>query len=163
MIDPEPILKARLRWVKHYEQSQNAALTCRRCGISKATLLKWRRRYQLHGEPAPRRAGDALTESPPSQTARAQSHHRARDPRLGHAPEAPSWAQGTPARVVASLWSAFFDSHDLEDIALPRRLSAQTFSASPRIQTLHASRPRGSGANRYLQSGKASLSIHRHR
>ena len=50
MIDPEPILKARLRWVKHYEQSQNAALTCRRCGISKATLLKWRRRYQLHGE-----------------------------------------------------------------------------------------------------------------
>ena len=51
MIDPEPILKARLRWVKHYEQSQNAALTCRRCGISKATLLKWRRRYQLHGEP----------------------------------------------------------------------------------------------------------------
>lgn len=50
MIDPEPVLKARLRWVKHYEQSQNAALTCRRCGISKATLLKWRRRYQLHGK-----------------------------------------------------------------------------------------------------------------
>ena len=50
MIDPEPILKARLRWVKHYEQSQNAALSCRRCGISKATLLKWRRRYQVQGE-----------------------------------------------------------------------------------------------------------------
>ena len=50
MIDPEPILKARLRWVKHYEHSQNAALSCRRCGISKATLLKWWRRYQLQGE-----------------------------------------------------------------------------------------------------------------
>jgi transposase len=50
MIDPEPILKARLRWVKHYEQSQNAALSCRRCGISKATLLKWWRRYQDQGE-----------------------------------------------------------------------------------------------------------------
>ena len=50
MIDPEPILKARLRWVKHYEQSQNAALSCRRCGISKATLLKWWRRYQSQGE-----------------------------------------------------------------------------------------------------------------
>ena len=50
MIAPEPILKARLRWVKHYEQSQNAALSCRRCGISKATLLKWWRRYQVQGE-----------------------------------------------------------------------------------------------------------------
>jgi len=50
MNDPEPVLKARLRWVKHYEQSQNAALSCRRCGISKATLLKWWRRYQLQGE-----------------------------------------------------------------------------------------------------------------
>ena len=50
MIDPEPILKARLCWVKHYEQSQNAALSCRRCGISRATLLKWWRRYQLQGE-----------------------------------------------------------------------------------------------------------------
>jgi len=50
MIDSEPILKARLRWVKHYEQSQNAALTCRRCGICKATLVKWWRRYQSAGE-----------------------------------------------------------------------------------------------------------------
>ena len=50
MNDPEPVLKARLRWVKHYEQSQNAALSCRRCGISKATLLKWWRRYQSQGE-----------------------------------------------------------------------------------------------------------------
>ncbi len=50
MIDPEPVLKARLRWVKHYQQSQNAALSCRRCGISKGTLLKWWRRYQNEGE-----------------------------------------------------------------------------------------------------------------
>ncbi len=50
MIDSESVLKARLRWVKHYEVSQNAALSCRRCGISKATLLKWWRRYQIQGE-----------------------------------------------------------------------------------------------------------------
>lgn len=50
MIDPEPILKARLRWVHLYEQTQNASLTCRRCGISKATLSKWWQRYQEQGE-----------------------------------------------------------------------------------------------------------------
>ena len=50
MIDPEHVLKARLRWVQMRERPQNAALTCRRCGISKATLLKWWRRYQDQGE-----------------------------------------------------------------------------------------------------------------
>lgn len=50
MIDSETVLKSRLRWVKHYQESQNAALTCRRCGISKVTLLKWWRRYQSQGE-----------------------------------------------------------------------------------------------------------------
>jgi transposase InsO family protein len=50
MIDPEPILRARLRWVKMYEHTQHAALTCRRCGISKATLRKWWLRYCEQGE-----------------------------------------------------------------------------------------------------------------
>lgn len=50
MIDPEHVLKARLGWVQMRERTQNAALTCRRCGISKATLLKWWRRYQDQGE-----------------------------------------------------------------------------------------------------------------
>jgi len=50
MIDPEHVLKARLRWVQFYEATQNAALTCRRCGISKKTLGKWWRRYQEQGE-----------------------------------------------------------------------------------------------------------------
>jgi transposase InsO family protein len=50
MIDPEHVLKARLGWVKHYETTHNAALTYRRCGICKATLLKWWRRYQDQGE-----------------------------------------------------------------------------------------------------------------
>ena len=44
MIDPEHVLKARLRWVRHDEHSQNAALACRRWGICQATLLKWWRR-----------------------------------------------------------------------------------------------------------------------
>lgn len=46
MIDPEPILKARLHWVQMYERTQNANLTCQRCGISKPTLRKWWQRYQ---------------------------------------------------------------------------------------------------------------------
>jgi transposase len=50
MTDPEAVLKARLRWVKMYQQTHNAARTCRRCGICKATLLKWWRRYQEQGE-----------------------------------------------------------------------------------------------------------------
>lgn len=50
MIDPEPVLKARLRWVQMYERTQHANLTCRRCGISKATLRKWWLRYQEHGQ-----------------------------------------------------------------------------------------------------------------
>lgn len=50
MTDPPETLRARLTWVKHYEQSQDAGATCRRCGISRPTLRKWWRRYQQSGE-----------------------------------------------------------------------------------------------------------------
>lgn len=50
MIDSEAVLKARLRWVQMYQQTQHANLTCRRCGICKATLHKWWQRYQEQGE-----------------------------------------------------------------------------------------------------------------
>jgi transposase InsO family protein len=43
-------IKQRLTWVKLYEQTQDAGLVCRRCGISRPTLRKWWRRYQEHGE-----------------------------------------------------------------------------------------------------------------
>ena len=42
-------VKARLRWVKMYEITGNAGLTCRRCGISRPTLRLWYRRWQEHG------------------------------------------------------------------------------------------------------------------
>jgi transposase InsO family protein len=42
--------KQRLGWVKLYEQTHNAGLTCRRCGISRPTLRKWWKRYQAQGE-----------------------------------------------------------------------------------------------------------------
>jgi transposase InsO family protein len=38
--------KQRLGWVKTYEQTHDAGLTCRKCGISRPTLRKWWRRYQ---------------------------------------------------------------------------------------------------------------------
>jgi len=50
MIDSEATLRARLTWVRLYQQTGNAGLTCRRCGISRPTLRKWSRRYQEIGE-----------------------------------------------------------------------------------------------------------------
>lgn len=41
---------ARLIWVKTYERTRDAGLTCRRCGVSRPTLRKWWRRYQSEGE-----------------------------------------------------------------------------------------------------------------
>ena len=39
----------RLTWVNLYEETQDAGLTCRRCGISRPTLRKWWRRFQADG------------------------------------------------------------------------------------------------------------------
>lgn len=38
--------QAWLEWVKTFEQTGDAGLTCRRCGISRPTLGKWVRRYE---------------------------------------------------------------------------------------------------------------------
>ena len=43
-------IKQRLTWIKLYEQTKNAGLVCRRCGISRPTLRKWLRRYREQGE-----------------------------------------------------------------------------------------------------------------
>ena len=61
--------KQRLLWVKLYEQSQDAGLTCRRYGISRPTLRKWRKRYQAHGKdgfqsPRPKYPGYSVSISP---------------------------------------------------------------------------------------------------
>lgn len=42
-------IQARLKWVTLYEKSADAGVVCRRCGISRPTLRKWIRRYQLYG------------------------------------------------------------------------------------------------------------------
>lgn len=39
----------RLRWIKLYEETQNAGIVCLRCGISRPTLRLWWRRYQASG------------------------------------------------------------------------------------------------------------------
>lgn len=39
----------RLQWVKMYDECGDAGLVCRRCGISRPTLRKWAKRYQLNG------------------------------------------------------------------------------------------------------------------
>ena len=45
----EKIQKARLGWVKLYEEIGNAGIVCRRCGISRPTLRKWLNRYKKDG------------------------------------------------------------------------------------------------------------------
>ncbi len=42
-------VKRRLTWIKLYEDTGDAGLVCRRCGISRPTLRKWLRRYAEHG------------------------------------------------------------------------------------------------------------------
>ena len=49
MNDSVAVLKARMRWVEMYQRTGQAALTCRRCGISKPTLRKWWQRYPASG------------------------------------------------------------------------------------------------------------------
>lgn len=43
-------IKKRLKWIRLYEETGNAGLVCRRCGISRPTLRKWLQRYQAVGE-----------------------------------------------------------------------------------------------------------------
>ena len=43
------IIRMRLKWVRLYENTQDAGFVCRRCGISRPTLRKWYRRYKELG------------------------------------------------------------------------------------------------------------------
>ena len=43
-------VQQRLQWVRLYEETGNASLVCRRCGISRPTLGKWWKRYQKDGK-----------------------------------------------------------------------------------------------------------------
>lgn len=45
----ESTLKARLKWVKLYEETGDAGHVCRRCEISRPTLRKCFKRYQSEG------------------------------------------------------------------------------------------------------------------
>ena len=42
-------IRKRLKWVKVYEETGNAGITCLRCGISRPTLRQWWQRYQSEG------------------------------------------------------------------------------------------------------------------
>ena len=40
----------RLRWVRMLQETGNAGLVCLRCGVSRPTLRKWAKRYEVQGE-----------------------------------------------------------------------------------------------------------------
>jgi transposase len=50
MSDVEQAIHTRLKWVQLYQNTNDAGLVCRRCGISRPTLRKWWRRFQTDGE-----------------------------------------------------------------------------------------------------------------
>jgi transposase InsO family protein len=41
--------RTRLRWIQLYEETADAGLVCRRCGVSRPTLRKWLSRYKADG------------------------------------------------------------------------------------------------------------------
>ena len=43
-------IRRRLVWVRMYEETGDAGLVCRRCGISRPTLRKWLKRFEAQGE-----------------------------------------------------------------------------------------------------------------
>ncbi len=45
----DQIQKIRLNYIKLYQELGNAGLVCLRCGISRPTLRKWLKRYNLQG------------------------------------------------------------------------------------------------------------------
>ena len=45
----EKEIRQRLQWVRLYEESNDAGIVCRRCGISRPTLRKWWNRYKAQG------------------------------------------------------------------------------------------------------------------
>ena len=49
MSESKKTIQARDQWIRLYQQTQNAGLVCRRCGISRPTLRKWWCRFQQHG------------------------------------------------------------------------------------------------------------------
>ena len=42
-------MKARLGWIKLYQEKQDFGYVCRHCGISRPTLRKWYNRYEAKG------------------------------------------------------------------------------------------------------------------
>ena len=40
----------RLRWICMLQEKGNAGLVCRRCSVSRPTLRKWAKRYEIEGE-----------------------------------------------------------------------------------------------------------------
>lgn len=41
--------RTRLKWIQLYQETKNAGIVCRRCGISRPTLRLWLRRYETGG------------------------------------------------------------------------------------------------------------------
>lgn len=60
----DPLLRARLSWVLMYEDTGDAGLTCRHCGISRPTLRHWWNRYKELGKEGLRSQSRARTRPP---------------------------------------------------------------------------------------------------
>jgi transposase InsO family protein len=84
--DEKQAQRARLSWVQTYQQTKDAGLTCRRCGISRPTLRKWWRRFQEQGEKG-LRSGSSTRKNLPDKKVTAEREqlilHLRQERRLG--------------------------------------------------------------------------------
>lgn len=64
MSQADPAYRARLSWVRMFEETFDASLTCLRCGITRPTLRLWGKRYKEQGPQGLRSKSRALKKPP---------------------------------------------------------------------------------------------------
>ncbi len=159
MQDTETVLKARLNWVEVYQRTGNAALTCRRCGVSSKTLRKWRQRYQAQGVAGLRSRGrrpHRLRSRKVTPEQESLILHLRRTRRLG--------PKGLQRELLRLHPLRFFTRtiYHLEGVARSWSLALTSLLAPPAAQTLHPSNSGRPRASRHLQGGTQPLPVHRH-
>ena len=157
MKDSPQVLRARLRWVKLYEETTGGLLVCRRCGISRPTLRKWWRRYQAEGE-----AGLYSRSHRPHNIKRkvteehlAWIRHLRLERKLG-----PHRIQAELVRLHGFHLAA---PGDLDDPAPERLALAQAAQGARPPEALCEGGARRSGPDRHGEGGQGALPVHRHR
>lgn len=150
---------ARLIWVRTYERTGDAGLTCRRCGVSRPTLRNWWRRYQAEGLNGLTDRSRRPLRSPGKRVHDAEEQRiltLRRSRRLGI--KAPAQRASPPAR------SEVQRRHHPQGARSARPEPAEKATDDPQgHETLQPTGSGGSGPDGCLQDRARALSIHGNR